>query len=214
MRQGEDQPPKLEVLLNGVAISGPDGISYNATTPQTAPAPGGTFSFHFMCGHASPSPSPSPAAVGPGDFGQPRPPHPTDSDAARSCEARGIDYELDPFPLDAVGNYAYELVGDTVEQLQLRKKQQSSDLLSQLRRCFYFLQQGNAATYDSSQFCDACEGMSMFAEWTENRVRQQNCAGEFCIALVDALSEGIKGLPEVTSELQKLTTVRTTMSVA
>eukprot|EP01048_Picozoa_sp_COSAG05_P018650 COSAG05_NODE_2764_length_2670_cov_3.347779_5_plen_55_part_01 len=42
-------------------------------------------------------------------------------------------------------------------------KPKAGELLPQLRRCFYFLQHGNAATYDSSRLCDACEGLSMFA---------------------------------------------------
>ncbi len=109
--------------------------------------------------------------------------------------ARGLDFAMEGIELRRSGNYVYELVGQTNDTFELRQKPKSSELLPQLRRCFYFLQEGNAATYDSSKLCDACEGMPMFAEWTENRVRQQCCAGEFFLNLMDAVSEGLKGLP-------------------
>ena len=109
--------------------------------------------------------------------------------------ARGLEFSMEGIELARSGNYLYELVGNTQETFQLLQKPKSSELLPQLRRCFYFLEEGNAAAYDSSKFCDACESMPMFAEWTDNRVRQQCCAGEYFLALMDTLSEGIKGLP-------------------
>ena len=117
----------LQVLLNGAEISHKEaGLSHNATTELTPPAPAGNFSFRFV------------------------------------CPARGVDFLLEPIPIVAAGNYEYELEGDTIEQLQLVVKPKSAgELLPQLRRCFYFLQHGNAATYDSSRFCDACEGQSL-----------------------------------------------------
>jgi hypothetical protein len=96
--------------------------------------------------------------------------------------ARGLDFSMEGIELRRSGNYLYELVGNTNDTFELRQKPKSSELLPQLRRCFYFLLEGNAATYDSSKFCDACESMPMFAEWTDNRVRQQCCAGA-CRAL-------------------------------
>ena len=113
--------------------------------------------------------------------------------------ARGLDWVSMALELRRAGNYVYELVGQSYHTFELCPKPKSSELLPQLRRCFYFLQEGNAATYDSSKLCDACEGMSMFAEWSQNRVRQQCCAAEFFDGLMDAVSEGLKGLPRAAS---------------
>ena len=119
----------------------------------------------------------------------------------------GLEWCFEGLELTRCGNFSFELTGNTTDDFRLQNPPKgSAELLPQLRRAFYFLEQGNAATYDSSKFCDACESMSMFAEWTDNRVRQQCCAGEYFLALMDAVKDGVKGLP-CEAELKKVGTL-------
>eukprot|EP01043_Picozoa_sp_COSAG02_P009078 COSAG02_NODE_303_length_25213_cov_126.386199_1_plen_3037_part_10 len=83
----------------------------------------------------------------------------------------------------------------------------SQPIVSEVHRCFWFLENGAAACVDTSSLCDALHACcsASGASYLEYPIRSQNDAAEFLGKIVDTLGEDMKG-SKAASNLKDLLT--------
>jgi hypothetical protein len=138
-----------------------------------------------------------------GEFCEPLPPGPYEIRAVCQNKVSKCVHEF------GVGAHTVRL-SNNEESGELDQKLQAEPVVSEIHRCFSFLQDGAAASVDTSSLCDALHEWRSRSggSFLEYPIRSQNDASEFLGKLVDTIGTELKGLPTA-GQLERVVTCKT-----